>query len=122
MGAKYLVLAALVGCTPMASQETARLAPEAQPVGLPEDCIDTSSIRATQVPNDQTIDFHMRNGAVFRNTLTNHCPGLSAQGFAYRSTHSRLCSIDTITVVEARGVPGPVCGLSTFQQVELTRG
>ncbi len=111
--------AALGACAPTeggVGSQTA-LAP-AQPVGEPVDCINTNEIRDTRALDDRTIDFRLKSGRIYRNTLENSCPGLRQQAFTYQARVSRLCSIDTITVLgNSPGIPGPTCGLGTFQQV-----
>jgi hypothetical protein len=87
----------------------------------PQDCLVTSSIDRTHVLDDQTILFYMRNDRVFRNYLPRKCPGLARQDrFMYETRGSRLCSIDTITVLEQWGgrlEPGFTCRLGDFHPV-----
>ena len=40
-------------------------------IGEPKSCVMRSNIRSTKVINDSTIDFKMRNGDIYRNTLPN---------------------------------------------------
>jgi hypothetical protein len=73
----------------------------------PQRCIIVSSIDQTEAVDDQTIIFHMRGRAVFRNQLPRECPGLERENrIAYETRTSRLCSSDTITVLEDAGVGG----------------
>jgi hypothetical protein len=88
------------------------------PDGEPVDCILISQILQTRVLDDQTIDFVMRNGDVFRNTLPNRCPQLGfEEAFGYQTSIPQLCSVDIITVVQTGGGPrrGASCGLGRFQ-------
>ena len=84
----------------------------------PQDCIIVSRIDQTDALDDQTIIFRMRGRTVYRNTLPNKCPGLQRENrIAYQSNTSRLCNIDTITVLEDFGVgfrPGFTCRLGPF--------
>jgi hypothetical protein len=85
----------------------------------PRDCLYVSSVRRTEVLDDQTIIFYMRgNKVAYRNYLPRKCPGLARSGrFMYEIHMSRLCSIDTITVLEQWGVglqPGFTCKLGDF--------
>jgi hypothetical protein len=85
----------------------------------PRDCLYVSSVRRTEVLDDQTIIFYMRgNKVAYRNYLARKCPGLARSGrFMYEVHMSRLCSIDTITVLEQWGVglqPGFTCRLGDF--------
>lgn len=92
-------------------------APELVPAGEPVNCVQMNQIRDTTVRDDQTIDFRMRNGTVFRNTLPRSCPSLGFQrAFGYRNSTNQLCSVDTITVIQTGGGPsrGATCGLGQF--------
>lgn len=97
--------------------------PAARETGRPVSCITIHQIKSTNVHDDRTIDFVMRNGAVYRNRLSHNCPGLGFQdAFTYRSSSSQLCSVDTITVLQPPGLSmGASCGLGKFQPVELLR-
>jgi hypothetical protein len=68
----------------------------------PQDCVSTNGIDQTDAVDDQNILFYMRNGSVYRNHLPRKCPGLERENrFAYKLVGSqRLCSINTITVLE----------------------
>lgn len=86
----------------------------------PVDCISTSRIRRTEIPNDQTIVFHMTGRMIYINRLPRRCPGLKIAGaFSYRTVAGRLCRVDIITVQRGLGGPsamrGPSCGLGVFQ-------
>jgi len=85
----------------------------------PQDCILVSSIDETDAVDDQNLIFRMRGHKVFRNTLPRKCPGLERENrIAYEARNSRLCSIDTITVLEQRfgvGLQGGfTCRLGEF--------
>ena len=88
--------------------------------GEPVDCIETTRIRSTDVHGDGVIDFELNGGKVYRNVLPVACPSLGFdERFAYKTSISRLCSVDTITVLQSPGLsPGPTCGLGTFQPVK----
>jgi hypothetical protein len=84
----------------------------------PRDCIVVQSIDDTDAIDDQNIIFRMRGNKVYRNHLPRKCPGLERENrIAYETRTSRLCSIDTITVLEDFGVgfrPGFTCRLGEF--------
>jgi hypothetical protein len=90
-------------------------------VGEPIDCIMPSRLRTTNVRDDNTIDFVMDNGDVYRNTLPNSCPSLGfEERFSYRLSTSQLCSVDIITVLQTAGggyMQGASCGLGKFQKM-----
>ena len=109
---------ALAACS---GNQAPRTPPAMVPTGDPVSCVQTSQIRSTQVQDDQTIDFTMRNGQIFRNTLPNRCPGLGfSRAFSYSPTASQLCSVDIITVIETGAGPrrGASCGLGQFVPVK----
>lgn len=91
-------------------------------IGEPESCITRSSIRSTDVIDDQTIDFKMNNGDIYRNVLPNKCSGLGfEEAFSYKTSTNQLCSVDIIHVltqtggqIDTRGA----CGLGKFQKIE----
>lgn len=98
----------------------------------PERCITLNRVERTEVIDDRTIIFHMRGGGLFLNHLDRECPGLKREErFMYSPTGNRLCSIDTVTVLEqwAFGLTrGFTCSLGMFHPIsqadlaELKRG
>ncbi|WP_108811218.1 hypothetical protein [Sphingorhabdus sp. Alg231-15] len=94
-------------------------------VGEPKSCINRSQIRSTDVIDDKTIDFKMRNGDIYRNNLPNKCSGLRfEEAFSYRTSTNRLCNVDIIRVldstagrIDTRGA----CGLGRFQEITKTK-
>jgi hypothetical protein len=118
-------LSILAGCAdgPSSRQEAdQRALAEASPVGDPADCVDIARIDHTRVRDERTIDFYMRGRTVYRNRLPGECPGLAFEdAFTYRTSLSRLCSVDTITVLHTGGGgPGATCGLGAFQRIETS--
>jgi hypothetical protein len=81
-------------------------------------CVTLASIDRTAVPDDRTVLFYMKDGAVFANRLGTACPGLARDGkFSYRVSGSQLCAIDTINVLEDRGfgfIETAGCALGPF--------
>ncbi|WP_373490767.1 hypothetical protein, partial [Parasphingorhabdus sp.] len=70
-------------------------------IGEPKSCIMRSSIRSTDVIDDQTIDFRMNNGDVYRNNLPHRCSGLGfEEAFSYETSTNQLCSVDIIKVLD----------------------
>lgn len=84
-------------------------------------CVSLSRIDRTEVVDDGTVLFHMRNGDVYRNVLPHACPTLKSRDqFAYRVNASQLCRSDVITVLDRNVlgfVPGPSCTLGSFEAV-----
>ena len=119
---RNLVIAAIILST--AGVVTARernAVPDATPAGDAISCVSLRSIRSTQVHDDSTIDFHMNDDKIYRNTLPNSCPSLGfEERFLYKTSLSQLCSVDIITVLQSPGLSqGASCGLGTFQPVKL---
>jgi hypothetical protein len=70
----------------------------------PEDCLSLNRINRTKVVDDRTVLFYMRGGDVYQNILPRNCPGLKDNDrFMYKPFSNRLCSSDTITVLERFG-------------------
>ena len=125
---RHFILAAAgaalaVSCAPMDRQASRHAAlAEARPVGAPRDCISLPAISHTRVRSDGVIDFYLRSGEVYRNTLPASCPGLAfEERFTYRTSLNQLCAVDTISVLHATGgSQGPTCGLGAFQRIETS--
>ncbi|MFS0736566.1 hypothetical protein ABC347_05910 [Sphingomonas sp. 1P06PA] len=118
----FALAAAALLVVPAAAAKRDRV-PAAVPAGAVETCIPITSIRESKVRDDRTIDFIMKNGRVYRNVLPSSCPRLGfEQAFSYRTSLSRLCSVDIITVLDRAGpglTQGAGCGLGTFQPVTI---
>ncbi len=115
-----IMMAALAGCGGSAVRTASQL-PPATVTGEPVSCVLLQNIRETKVRDDSTIDFIMRNGKVYRNTLPNSCPQLGFErSFTYATSISQLCSVDVITVLQQGGGlrRGASCGLGQFTPIE----
>ncbi len=82
-------------------------------------CLSMTSIRSTIVVDDQRLLFVQAGDRVFLNRLDRECLGLARSGtFTYQvqsgARHARLCSTDSITVLETTG-RGFNCGLGLFE-------
>jgi hypothetical protein len=88
----------------------------------PVRCIQSTRIDRTEVIDDRTVVFYMRGRRIYVNHLDRACPGLDrGNPFSYRTTNSRLCNIDTITVLERSAfglIPGFSCGLGEFEPAD----
>ena len=95
---------------------------EIRTIGEPKNCVLRSNIRSTDVIDDQTIDFVMRNGDIYRNNLPSKCSGLGfEEAFSYKTSTNRLCNVDIIRVLDTtagRLDTRGACGLGKFQQIE----
>jgi len=94
-------------------------------IGEPKSCVMRSHIRSTDVIDDQTIDFKMINGDIYRNNLPSKCSGLNfEEAFSYKTSTNRLCNVDIIHVLTQTGGQldtRGACGLGKFQQIEKIR-
>ena len=94
-------------------------------IGEPQTCVSRSRISTTDVIDDQTIDFKMVNGDIYRNKLPNKCSGLAfEEAFSYRTSTAQLCNVDIIRVIDntaSRIGSGTACGLGKFQKIKKTR-
>jgi hypothetical protein len=115
-----LALTATLG---VASARDRNAVPEATPDGEAVSCVQLNRIQSTSVHGDSVIDFKMRGGKVYRNTLPNSCPSLGfEERFLYKTSLSQLCSVDIITVLQSPGLSqGASCGLGKFQPVKLIK-
>ena len=91
-----------------------------QNTGDVKNCITVSSIRSTDVIDDQHILFKARGGKAYLNKLPSHCPRLGIEKrISYRVTVGRLCNVDTVTVLyPMSNFSGPSCGLGKFEVYE----
>ncbi len=107
----YLMVGALLLSLPAVAQ------PAAPADGETRSCIVLSNLRQSIVRGDQIIDFVMRDGSVWRNTLPYRCPTLGFQrAFSYQTSINQLCKPDLISVIQLNG-GNPItsrCGLGTF--------
>lgn len=87
----------------------------------PEDCLSIGSIRRTEIADDQNIVFYVSGKKIYRNYLPRKCRGLKrADAFMYKTSLSRLCNVDTITVLDDLGFgfnQGRTCGLGMFYPI-----
>ena len=125
------ILLALAACTAAgeSSTQTASNAPtprvlEGRAVGEPVSCVNNRDIEDTDAVTDRVILFHMRGGKTYRNDLPQSCPRVSRPGTAivHTSTIDRLCSIDTVQVVDpTSGFNYGACQLGKFVPYEMPK-
>ena len=87
----------------------------------PVRCIMPSRIDRTEVIDARTVVFHMRGRDAYVNRLRTDCPRLVREKrFSYDVRTNRLCSVDSITVLEWWGTGlsrGMSCGLGEFYPI-----
>lgn len=121
LGISILTVATTAGAFGPAERRAKELAAY-QPAGEAVNCISINQIRSTKILANNVIDFKMAGGKVYRNTLPSSCPGLMFEdSFSYRTSLSRLCSVDIIRVLQTSGGrldEGAGCGLGKFQPMQ----
>jgi hypothetical protein len=84
------------------------------PVAAGPVCLKTYFIQETKIVDAKTIDFKMRDGAVYRNALRTPCPGLRFNGFVYVTRLDEICdNVQSIRVLRTN----EVCMLGAFTKL-----
>jgi hypothetical protein len=90
--------------------------------GEGKECIPLTQIRETKAIDDQTIIVYGGANQAYKNQLPNKCNGLrSADSYMYKTSESRLCSLDVITILNRYGgsfSQGASCGLGKFERID----
>ncbi len=114
----FTALAALL----LSGLATAQDAPTTSAPSANKSCIPLLQIRSTKVLDDENILIFTGSHTGYKSHLPQPCNGLtSANTFEYKTSQSELCSLDIITVLTHVGggfMPGPSCGLGTFEPVD----
>ncbi|MDA5193934.1 hypothetical protein [Govanella unica] len=110
IGAVAAVLCLIAIPAPLSAQS--RVEPNKNPRGYNDTCITLTNVRRSEIVDDRTILFHLRNGHVKRVTLAFPCPSLKFYGsFGYEAYSNRLCArVDTI--VSRAGTHCPIGDIS----------
>lgn len=112
--ARRSALAAFVIAT-LAAQAAAEEPAPAADDETAQNCVSLHAIRSTRVLDDRTILFEMHGRKMLVNRLPRRCPSLGFEKrFAYKTSLSRLCNTDIITVLTDFG-RGASCGLGMFE-------
>ena len=121
-------------CTNTTAEERAEQEAEVQrtafadvdKVGAPENCLQTISIRNTDIVSDRIIDFETSGGKTYRNVLPNRCSGLRVEdAFSYTTSTNQLCNVDIIRPLQRIGgslESFGACGLGEFQEIRESEG
>ena len=78
-------------------------------------CLNARNIQRTEVRDDRTILFHMRDGKVWRNTLRRICPMLKTSSYTQVLHNDQVCSNQQFIHVTQTG---DMCSLGDFTPVE----
>ena len=113
------VLPALLGVAALSLTSAAAQEGEEETSDEPLRCLSMNSVRSTKIVDDRRVLFFNARDKVYLNRLDRECLGLLRSGtFEYRvqsgARHARLCSTDSITVLESSG-RGLNCGLGMFE-------
>ena len=81
--------AALMLILALSAQEITVYAADANP---PKVCLNVMQIQRTEVPDDRTIIFHMRDGKIWRNALKTVCPMLKTSPYSQILNGDLVCS------------------------------
>jgi hypothetical protein len=114
LGWSAATLAAL-GCLGFVQTALAADAPSAQKRPV---CLRSYLVDHTQIKDDRTILFYMRDHKVWANALANECPGLLwDDGYTYEPTISATQEIcDNLVIIRVNRT-GEVCQLGAFTQI-----
>jgi hypothetical protein len=82
-------------------------------------CLPSYNIDHTDIPNDSTIMFYMRDRTVWKNTLAQPCFGLrlDTRGFTYEPTDPGSDTICSNLVIVHTNTDHNVCSLGEFTKV-----
>ena len=81
-------------------------------------CLNVRDIQRTEIPDDKTIIFHMRDGKVWRNTLRTVCPMLKISPYTQKLNGDFVCSNQQFIHV---ALTGDDCALGDFSPAPAER-
>ena len=81
-------------------------------------CLNVTEIQRTEVPDDRTIIFHMRDGKIWRNRLKTVCPMLKISPYTQKLNGDLVCSNSQFIHVT---LTGNDCVLGEFSPVAAQR-
>jgi hypothetical protein len=77
-------------------------------------CLNLRDIERTEIPNDRSILFYMRDGKVWRNDLRTACPMLKVSPYTEKLTSDLVCANQQFIHLT---MTGDDCALGDFTQV-----
>lgn len=85
---------------------------------LRDSCLNLNQVRRTEILDDETILFHMRNRGIKKVSLAFGCPSLKFYGsFSYKVFSNRLCArVDSI--VTRSGSHCPIADIEDYEAPE----
>lgn len=90
-------------------------APASSPASV---CLNARNIQRTEVQDDRTILFHMRDGKVWQNRLRRVCPMLKTSPYTQILHNDQVCSNQQFIHVTQTG---DTCALGDFTPVDGSR-
>jgi hypothetical protein len=75
-------------------------------------CLKAREIDRTKQVNFNTIDVHMRDGSVYRNTMSTSCSSLRFAGFMHRSFDGEICDQQSFNIQT-----GGLCSIGVFKKM-----
>jgi hypothetical protein len=74
-------------------------------------CLNPQQVYYTHVVDANTVEFHMKDGNIWKNSLKTACPGLLMHGFTYLTHYDEICANQVpIQVLKT----GATCTLGSF--------
>ena len=107
-----LAAAALLLASPAA---VAVEAPAPSPANV---CLNVRNIQRTEVQDDRTIVFYMRDGKIWQNRLRRVCPMLKTSSYTQVLHNDQMCSNQQFIHVTQTG---DMCALGDFTPVDAQR-
>ncbi len=77
-------------------------------------CLNRRDVERTEIPNDRSILFYMRNGEIWRNDLRTACPMLKVSPYTEKLTSDLVCANQQFIHLT---LTGDDCALGNFTQV-----
>jgi len=81
-------------------------------------CLNARNIQRTEIQDDRTILFHMRDGKVWQNRLRRICPMLKTSSYTQVLHNDQVCSNQQFIHVTQTG---DTCALGDFTPVNTSR-
>ncbi len=81
-------------------------------------CLNARNIQRTEIQDDRTILFHMRDGKVWQNRLRQICPMLKTSSYTQVLHNDQVCSNQQFIHVTQTG---DTCALGDFTPVNTSR-
>lgn len=86
------------------------------------DCVWIPRIDRIRIVDDRSFLVYLRGKKIYLNQLSHRCPGMRpGKTFMYRTSLSKLCHYDTITLLDNHGFGfhrGASCGLGKFEEID----